>query len=85
MLTYNKWASVHVLSGCTRLSSCEDTPPLTTEAFQIFPISRQRKLKPSSQQVNKYVLKAFHVGEYLYVNEDWIFFFLPPFYTASYI
>lgn len=29
-------------------------------------------LKPSSQQVNKYVLKAFHIGEYLYLNEDWI-------------
>lgn len=29
-------------------------------------------LKPSSQQANKYVLKAFHIREYLYVNEDWI-------------
>lgn len=53
---------------------CEDTLPVTTEAFQIFQISRQCMLKPSSQWVNKHVLKAFHIGEYLHVNEDWIFF-----------
>ena len=28
----------------------------------------------SNQWVNKYVLKAFHIGKYHHVNENWIFF-----------
>lgn len=70
-------SEVHVLSGCTLVVQfcCEDLLPGTTEAFQIFQISRQCMLKPSSQWVNEYVLKALHIGEYLHVNEEWIFFF----------
>lgn len=58
---------------------CEDTTPGTTEVFQIFQISRQHVLKPSSQWANRCSLKAFNIGEYLHVDGDQLHPHHPPF------